>query len=217
MYLDLKKEIVDIIEIVQQCPEKLQEKCFEMLLSQYISEHKVGKNQKAVEESVVKSFTLEDEVVDSAVGESGTNSNSSDEIKISDFHIKTQRFFSSNGISISNINDLYYKEDGKLMPLYETLGSTKMSECQIRLELLTAFENSFSNPNGDMSFNGEEIRQRCQAMKCYDLANFSTNIKKSSNLLDNFNDKYDKNTEYILSAEGKKELAKTILELVKGI
>lgn len=217
MYLELKTEILDIIEIVQQCPEKLQEKCFEMLLSQYISEHKVEKNHNVGKESDVKNVTIEDESVESTTGEISTNNSLSDEIKVTDFHIKIQRFFSSNGISNSELNNLYYKEDGKLMPLYETLGSTKMSECQIRLELLTAFENSFSNVNGDMSFNGEVVRQRCQAMKCYDLANFSTNLKKSSNLLDNFNDKYDKNMEYILSAEGKKELAKTILELAKSI
>lgn len=217
MYLELKKEILDIIEIVQQCPEKLQEKCFEMLLSQYISEHKVEEKQTMVKERVVKNIAVEDETVESTEGERTTNDSSSDEIKITDFHIKIQRFFSSNGISISDINDLYYKEDGKLMPLYESLGSTKMSECQIRLELLTAFENSFSSTNGDMSFNGEEVRQRCQAMKCYDTTNFSTILKKSSNLLDNFNDKYDKSTDYILSIEGKKELAKIILELAKGI
>lgn len=217
MYLELKKEILDIIEIVQQCPERLQEKCFEMLLSQYLSEHKVEKNHTKVKENVVKNVAIEDETVGSTVSEKGTNDSSADEIKISDFHIKIQRFFSSNGISISDINYLYYKEDGKLMPLYESLGSTKMSECQIRLELLTAFENSFSNVNGDMSFNGEEVRQRCQTMKCYDTGNFSTILKKSSNLLDNFNDKYDKSTEYILSSEGKKELAKIILELVKGV
>lgn len=188
-----------------------------MLLSQYISEHKEEKCHDVVKESVVKDVPAEDETVESIKSERGTNNSSSDEIKISDFHIKIQRFFSSNGISISDINNLYYKEDSKLMPLYESLGSTKMSECQIRLELLTAFENSFSSANGDMSFNGEEVRQRCQAMKCYDSPNFSTNLKKSSNLLDNFKDKYDKNMEYILSAEGKKELAKIILDLVKGI
>lgn len=217
MYLELKKEISDIIEIVQQCPEKLQEKCFEMLLCQYISEHTVEKNHNVVKEGDVKSIAIENVVVESAIDESRAESGSLDEIKITDFHIKIRKFFSSNGVSISDINNLYYKEDGKLMPLYESLGSTKMSECQIRLELLTAFENSFSNANGEMSFNGEEVRQRCQAMKCYDVANFSSNLKKSSNLLDNFNDKYDKNTEYILSTEGKKELAKTILELVEGV
>lgn len=217
MYLELKKEILDIIEIVQQCPEKLQEKCFEMLLSQYISEHKTENSQTVVKENVVRNIVIEDESGESLMDERSKNESSSDEIKITDFHIKIQKFLSSNGISISDINELYYKEDGKLMPLYESLGSTKMSECQIRLELLTAFENSFSSATGDMSFNGEEVRQRCQAMKCYDLSNFSTNLKKSSNLLDNFNDKYDKSTEYILSTEGKKELAKIILELVKGI
>lgn len=124
---------------------------------------------------------------------------------------------STNGISISDINNLYYKENDKLMPLYETLGSTKMSECQMRIALLTAFENSFSDPNGDMTFNGEVVRQRCQAMKCYDMPNFSTNLKKNSSFIDNFNDKYDKNANYSLSIEGKKELAKIISELAKEI
>lgn len=98
MYLELKTEILDIIEIVQQCPEKLQEKCFEMLLSQYISEHKVEKNHNVGKESDVKNVTIEDESVESTTGEISTNNSLSDEIKVTDFHIKIQRFFSSNGI-----------------------------------------------------------------------------------------------------------------------
>ena len=87
----------------------------------------------------------------------------------------------------------------------------------MRIALLTAFENSFSDSNGDMTFNGEVVRQRCQAMKCYDMPNFSTNFKKNSSFIDNFNDKYDKNANYSLSIEGKKELAKIISELAKEI
>lgn len=54
-------------------------------------------------------------------------------------------------------------------------------------------------------------------MKCYDMPNFSTNFKKNSSFIDNFNDKYDKNANYSLSIEGKKELAKIISELAKEI
>lgn len=216
MYLELKKEIKEIVEIVELCPEKLQEKCFEMLLNQYIPEHKVEKETNIVSQSAVKNV-ITDDTVESTSSKDCADSSSIEEIKITDFHIKTQRFFTNNGVTIEDINNLYYKEGGKLMPLYESLGSTKMSECQMRLELLTAFENSYANVNGDMSFRGEEVRQRCQTMKCYDIANFSSIMKKNSNLFDNFNDKYDKNTEYILSTEGKKELAKIIIELAKGV
>lgn len=216
MYLELKKEIKEIVEIVEQCPEKLQEKCFEMLLNQYILEHKVEKDTNIGSQSAAKNV-ITDDAVENTSSIDCADSSSIEEIKITDFHIKIQRFFTNNGVTIEDINNLYYKEDGKLMPLYESLGSTKMSECQMRLELLTAFENSYANVNGDMSFRGEEVRQRCQTMKCYDLSNFSSIMKKNSNLFDNFNDKYDKNTEYILSTEGKKELAKIIIELSKGV
>lgn len=214
MYLELKEEIKDIIEIVQQCPEKFQERCFEILLNQYITDYRGEKSKIKGESKQHQIVVEENKNVDVGYTEESIQT---DEIKQTDFHIKVQRFMGTNGISISDINNLYYKDNDKLMPLYETLGSTKMNECQMRIALLTAFENSFSDSNGDMTFNGEVVRQRCQAMKCYDMPNFSTNFKKNSSFIDNFNDKYDKNANYSLSIEGKKELAKIISELAKEI
>ncbi len=214
MYLELKEEIKDIIEIVQQCPEKFQERCFEILLNQYITDYRGEKSKIKGESKQHQIVVEENKNVDVGYTEESIQT---DEIKQTDFHIKVQRFMDTNGISISDINNLYYKDNDKLMPLYETLGSTKMNECQMRIALLTAFENSFSDSNGDMTFNGEVVRQRCQAMKCYDMPNFSTNFKKNSSFIDNFNDRYDKNANYSLSIEGKKELAKIISELAKEI
>lgn len=211
MYLELKEEIKNIVGIVQLCPEKFQERCFEILLNQYIADYK-GEKHENKDEGKQHQIVEESKIVE--VGDTEENAQI-DEIKQTDFHIKVQRFITTNGISIADVNNLYYKESDKLMPLYETLGSAKMSECQMRIALLTAFENSFSDPNGDMTFNGEVVRQRCQAMKCYDMPNFSPNFKKNSGLIDNFNDKYDKNVNYTLSIERKKELAKIILELAK--
>lgn len=216
MYTKLKEEIKNIIEIVQQCPEKFQEKCFDMLLNQYLSD--INKNNENSKPIAVKTNTEEETISESAVGEGiACESSTNDEIKISDFHIKIQKFLSNNAISITDINNLYYKDNNRLLPLYETLGSTKMSECQMRITLLTAFENSFSDNNGEMYFNGEIVRSRCQELKCYDGANFSTILKKNSVFFDNFGDKYDKNVNYNLSVEGKKELAKVIMELVKEL
>lgn len=40
MYQNLKSEIKEIIEIVNQCPETLQEKCFELLLENFLNSKK---------------------------------------------------------------------------------------------------------------------------------------------------------------------------------
>lgn len=215
MYQKLKAEIKEIIEIVNQCPEGLQEKCFELLLENFINSNvdtkiekvqtKGNANNKCTNENM--KVNNEEELFDKTDDE---------EISLKDFHIKIRKFLETNGIGIDVINSLYYKENNKLMPLYDSLCSTKMAECQIRLALLTAFENSFSNANGEMVFNGEVVRQRCQDMKCYDTTNFSSIFKKSSSLFDNWNEKYDKTAEYSLSLEAKKELAKIILDLAKG-
>ena len=50
MYLELKEEIKNIIEVVQQCPEKFQERCFEILLNQYITDYR-GKKPEIKGES----------------------------------------------------------------------------------------------------------------------------------------------------------------------
>ena len=214
MYNELKKEIKDIIDIVNQCPEALQEKCFEILLDNYLCSNNTDLTQKK--------FTSKDNLINitpismPSEAEQDTLSDGDEEITINDFHVKIQRFLQSNGISISIINKLYYKEDNKIMPLYDTLNSVKMSECQLRLALLTAFENAYNNNSGELTFNGEIVRNRCQDMKCYDMPNFASNFKNNSRHFDNWDGKYNKNVEYTLSVEGKKQLADTLKELSKG-
>lgn len=213
MYNKLKLEVLEIIEIVNKCPESLQEKCFEVLLQKFIASNEEIKDSSYAHTDMIEAEDKR-EASKSTVNleiEAGD-----EEIALKDFHIKIRKFLEINSIGIDTINQLYYKDNEKLMPLYESLKSTKMAESQLRLELLTAFEKSFINANGEMLFNGEEVRQRCQDMKCYDSANFSTNFKKTSSMYDNWNEKYDRKTDYILSAEAKKELAKVIFELVKG-
>ena len=211
MYQNLKSEIKEIIEIVKQCPDTLQEKCFELLLDNYLKSNDQPKTKKAttkVDEPSVESTKAEETKVEMIA-------NKEEEIVLTDFHIKTRKFLETNNITIGMINSLYYKEDGKLMPLYESLNSNKMTDCQNRIALLTAFENSFSN-GGEMVFNGEAVRQRCQDLKCYDAPHFADTFKRFSSLFDNWAGKYDKKAQYSLSAEGKKELAAILLELADG-
>ena len=211
MYQNLKNEIKEIIEIVKQCPDTLQEKCFELLLDNYLKSNDQQKTKKAttkVDEPSVESTKADETKVEMIA-------NKEEEIVLTDFHIKTRKFLETNNITIGLINSLYYKEDGKLMPLYESLNSNKMTDCQNRIALLTAFENSFSN-GGEMVFNGEVVRQRCQDLKCYDAPHFADTFKRFSSLFDNWAEKYDKKAQYSLSAEGKKELAAVLLELADG-
>jgi len=212
MYQGLKNEIKDIIGIVKQCPESLQEKCFELLLENYLK----FDNKKA-EDSPEKDAGVFEPVSNYEANESKEENqlNVEEEIVLTDFHIKIRKFLETNGITIKMINSLYYKEDGKLMPLYETLNSNKMTDCQNRIALLTAFENSFSN-GGEMVFNGEVVRQRCQDLKCYDAPHFADTFKRFSTFFDNWTGKYDKKVTYSLSVEGKKELVNVLLELVEG-
>lgn len=214
MYQKLKNEIKEIIEIVGQCPEALQEKCFELLLDNFLSSN----NNSGKEGSDLKtSITLESNDLSEKQVKHDTNDSEKtyNEISLKDFHVKIQRFLNSNSISIEKINYLYYKEDGQIKPLYDSLNSTSMAECQIRLALLSAFENAFSDSNGEMTFNCENIREKCVTMKCYNGKNFTSYFKNYDDLWDNFPEKYDKSVNIALSTEGKKELAKVLLDLAK--
>lgn len=212
MYQKLKNEIKDIIEIVNQCPESLREKCFELLLENYLNIDDKRQLTPAKNDAERSNSESKCDFNDS---KDEKTPNTEEEIVFTDFHIKIRKFLDANNITIQMINSLYYKEDGKLMPLYESLNSNKMTDCQNRIALLTAFENSFSN-GGEMVFNGEVVRQRCQDLKCYDAPHFADTFKRFSSLFDNWNGKYEKKIQYSLSAEGKKELANVLLELVEG-
>jgi len=182
MYQNLKNEIKEIIEIVKQCPETLQEKCFELLLENYL---KTNEKSKFKEDTAKFDFEKPIQTTSDISLKKENHVSTEDEITLTDFHIKIRKFLETNNITINAINSLYYKEDGKLMPLYESLNSNKMTDCQNRIALLTAFENSFSN-GGEMIFNGEVVRQRCQDLKCYDAPHFADTFKRFSLLFDNW-------------------------------
>ena len=215
MYQQLKIEIKEIIEIVNQCPESLKEKCFEILIENYLAS-----NVQSVK--LQRQEVSEPKVVDNELRTNDTDTSeeielsANDDIELKDFHVKIRRLLEDNKITKTILNQLYYKEDGKLMPLYETLKSNKMSDCQVRLALLSAFENSYNDANGEMAFHYEAVRSRCQTMKCYSLPNFASYFKNSKEFWEALPDKPDKNSIVALSFAGKKELAKVLLDLAEG-
>lgn len=195
-YEKLKIEIKDIIEIVKSCPENLQEKCFEILLSNLINptDSKSTKPNSKKEKEVEIPNEAQEQT------DNGTQEKSDDaEIESKDLHIKTRKLLDTKGIKMDLINKLYYKDNGKILPLYEDLATNKASETQVRISLLTAFENSFEN--GDFTFSKTAIKDKCKLLKCYD-GNFSNNFKNNKDLFDDIEDEQIR-----LSTKGKDELA----------
>lgn len=142
----------------------------------------------------------------------GTNNGKEldEEIALKDLHAKTKRFMESNDLSINEINKLYYSiRDGKILPLYDSLGSNKLAESQVRLGLLTAFENSMDI--GEFEFNGEVVRIDV-SMKSYDKVNFATNFKNNKYYLMDLK-QYEKDIKIKLSSTGKDWVTKLLKEL----
>ena len=215
MYQQLKSEIKDIIEIVNQCPDPLKEKCFELLLENYLVLVDASTKRNQTELTAAKE-KKDDSPADFGNKETHTGA-IDDDICEKDFHVKTLKFLKDNNISMQMLNRLYYKEEGEIKPFYETLKSTSMQECQMRLAVLSAFENSFAKSSSEMTFDCEAIRSRCQMMKCYNATNFTAYFKANRSLWEEWPEKYDKSFVVTLSAEGKKKLAEVLLDLVEVV
>ena len=215
MFENVKAEIKDIISIVKECPENLQEKCFDVLLSSLLKDDRTQKKENDEPESKTKApkstafEKVEEDVKDKDEddSQSGNDSEEGDEILPKDFHIKTRKFIEHHSLSYKVINKLYYKENDDIKPLYDNLGTTQTSKSQIRLALLSAFEGSFKE--GEMIFNTDTVKERCRILKCLDMGNFGKNFNNNANLFDGF-EKYQKAEDLKLSTQGKKELASTL-------
>lgn len=207
----LNEKVLELAEIAKECPDNLQAICFELLLKHYLDSisPKSSKTadvapQAAAAASLLQPVPGEKDVVlqDIAKGQ--------DDISESDLHIKARHFMKKCGISIEQLNNLFYKDDGKIAPLYEDLKTTRLAEGQIRIALLQSLRNAMAN--GEFQASVEEIRTEANVRKCYDKNNFAANFNNNVSLFD-FS-KYDKSIQTLkLSEEGRKELAEVIKEL----
>lgn len=140
----------------------------------------------------------------------GEKAADAEDLQLKDLPIKVRKFLEKQGLSIDHINELFYRENLELKTLYEDLKTTKTSESQIRLGLLSALQTALET--GEFEFNGESVRQQCQLRKCYDAGNFIANFKNNTKLFEGFSD-YDKKAAIRLSEAGRKQLADLIKEL----
>ncbi len=203
----LKQKVLEFVAIAKECPEPLQVKCFELLLSDYLAHQRPKPGEKDKKAAEIKEAAQE-----AQTGEKEARKTAQQEdIQETDLHVKARQFLKKSTLSVEHINQLFYKEEGNFLPLYDDLKTTQAAESQIRIALLHALLNGMHS--GDFEFNGESVREEATMRKCYDPANFAAIFKKNQMLFDSFK-KYDKRSPTIrLCAEGKDRLAEIIREL----
>jgi hypothetical protein len=203
---NLREKILEFAEIARTLPDNLQAICFELLLKHYLQsltpQAPPSKGTQEPEAAANRQPSEPKPVEESAKSQA--------DLTLADLHLKARRFLEKHSLSIDQLNNLFYKEDDKILPLYEDLKTTRMAEGQIRVALLQTLHNALRA--GDFEAQVEDIRKECADRKCYDGANFTANFKNNQSLFDF--DKYTKQTKSLrLSDSGRKELAAVIKEL----
>lgn len=179
---ELEAKIKEFIDIAEKFDDRYKQKIFEVLLADYLRETQPSKgiSEKAEEPSPP---TTEKFIVP----------------------IDVRAVLTQYGVPEDKIQKLFLIAGTDIRPIY-TIKTTKKSDAQMQISLLTALENALK-PGGRFEFSIEDVRQRCINQKVYDSANFSTHFKNNSKLFEELDDK-----EHVtLSPDGKSELAEAIL------
>jgi len=195
----IKDKVLEATKIAQECPENLQQICFEVLLKNMLS----TESEKAKKPSDREEKKDPESVVEDAA-------KTQDDLSDSDLHLKARRFLTKYKLTIDHLNQLFYKQGDQILPLYDDLNTTRTSESQIRITLLQCLLSAIKT--GEFKATVEEIRAEAQTRKCYEVNNWSNNFTNNATLFDF--DKYSKGLKEIsLSESGKVELANLIKEL----
>lgn len=213
---DLKEKLKEIVDLVGMVPEQFKAQCFELLLKDAIESTRATSTkgpttngQQAPKENprrqdlTPKDGEVADEIPDASTG-------GHDEVANGDLHAKTRKFLERNGISLADVNELFYKEGQEIKSLVEDYHSNKMSEIQIRVALFQSFHNGLATGEFKTTVNG--VRAECADRKAIDGPNWAANFKKKASLFD-FGEFTRDVSELRLSEDGKLELA----TLLKGL
>lgn len=203
----LREKVLQIAKIAQECPDNLQQICFEILLKHSLS----GDVSRTTETNPqVKKTGGESDDKHEPQSVLDNPPKTQDDLSDTDLHVKVRRFLEKCTLDVKSLNQLFYKEDGQVLPLYENLKTTRTSENQIRITLLQCLQNAITS--GDFQTNVEAAREEAIARKCYDNTNWAANYTNNATWFDF--DKYSKQVKDIgLSDEGKTKLADVIKEL----
>jgi hypothetical protein len=133
--MTLKEKIAEFVELAKHCPDKLQETCFRVLLEDYLSRKQTDASEK---KQTPATDTPPERLEDTT--------KSQGDIKQSDIHAKVKRFIEKQGVSLEDLNLVFYKEGEAFLPLYDSLGTTKTSQSQIRVTLMRCLQSRGSQP-----------------------------------------------------------------------
>jgi hypothetical protein len=158
-YEKLRKPIQDIIKFTNTVDERYREKCFEVLLNQYLLNNT---------EMTVYSPMQENKKTAS---------------QAQDYPIELRIFLEENKITEETINKLFIREKGVVRPIYK-ISEKRKAVAQILIALLTAFENALATPNAAFEFSIKTVRQRCMDCNVYE-TDFILNFKNRAGLFHN--------------------------------
>jgi hypothetical protein len=98
--MTLKEKIAEFVDLAKQCPDKFQETCFQVLLEDYLSREKTDASEKKKRASPTDT---QPEKLEETTKDQG-------DIKQSDIHVKVKRFMEKQGVSLEDLNLVFYKE-----------------------------------------------------------------------------------------------------------
>ena len=187
-YEKLRKPILNIINFTNTLDKEYREKCFEVLLKQYLANNG---------ETNIYSSILQESKVNVVLP------------KTQDYPLELKTFLQENNISEETINKLFLREKGEARPIYKIIEKRK-AVAQIQIALLTAFENALIAPNGALEFQMKTTRQRCVEYNVYDNNDFIFNFKNRAGLFTNLDSDVVR-----LTPIGKVELANAMAVISK--
>lgn len=156
MFEELKKQLKEIVEIAESCPEPYKERCFSVLLEHFLS------SKEKMKEFVGKPNREEKE--ESFSGE---------------WSPAFLKFIEEYGLKEA-IYQIFHFEDGKCEIIVKDLRTNNKATGQVNLALLLGIKHLAEE--GAPNVPNEELRQLCDEHAVLDSANFSANMKKNKNL-----------------------------------
>jgi hypothetical protein len=209
----LVDKIKELAQIASALPEAFQQTCFELLLKHHLASDSSGRsippppnpnptpNPPPPPEDA-------NSTPDAMIQPPSTGTQA--DIANHDLHVKTRKFMEKYAVTLTELNNLFYKTGTEVLPLFDDLKTTRVSEAQIRVALLQTLRNALAS--GEFRTVVEEVRTECRDRKSYDQGNFAANFKNNQSPFDF--DSYTKDTvELRLSESGKKELSQLVKEM----
>lgn len=208
----LKEKVSEIVDIAKSCPENLQVSCFDILLKYFLGtlEQNPAKTTSDLPTKASQKLQEQDSSKSTDIPDVKAKKTTQEDIRDTDIHLKAKRFMEKTGVTISELNNLFYKQGGEFLPLFDDLKTTRMAESQIRITLIQCLVNALAS--GEFEVQLESVRTECTKRKCYDSSNFYANFRNNKGLFDST--EINSRIKYIkLSDEGRKKLADLIKEL----